>query len=123
MALIAVALLALSACGGDDNGGDGGGGEAAAGECGGSGGTTLSISADNTEFDTDELTAPAGEQVTVEFENKDSVAHTFTVGDLDCDTGNVDGGSTAELSFTMPDAETEFVCTIHSNMTGTLVPE
>jgi plastocyanin len=114
-----VAILVLSACGGDD--GDGGG--AAAGECGGSGGTALSISADNTEFDTDELTAPAGEQVTVEFENKDSVAHTFTVSDLDCDTGDVDGGSTAELSFTMPDAETEFSCTIHSNMTGTLVPE
>jgi plastocyanin len=129
LALACIAVFVLGACGGDDEDGDsgadgGGGGEAAAaGECGGSGGTELSISAENTEFDTDELTAPAGEQVTVQFENKDSFPHTFTVSDLDCDTGDVDGGSSAELSFTMPDAETEFVCTIHPAMTGTLVPE
>ena len=130
IALIGVAALALSACGGDDGGseatgaaGDGGGDAAAAGECGGSGGTALTISAENTAFSTDELSAPAGEQVTVTLENKDSFPHTFTVTDLSCDTGSVDGGASADLSFTMPDSETEFVCTIHSNMTGTLVPE
>lgn len=130
LAVACAAVFVMGACGGDDDGGDsgddagGGGGEAAAaGECGGSGGTALAISAENTAFDTDELTAPAGEQVTVEFTNNDSLPHTFTVPDMDCDTGNVDGGETAQLSFTMPDTETEYVCTIHSNMEGTLVPE
>jgi plastocyanin len=120
-----VAIFLLGACGGDDEGGDSGGGDdaAAAGECGGSGGTELAISADNIAFDTDELSAPAGEQVTVAFDNQDSAPHTFTVSDLDCDTGEVEAGSSAELSFTFPDAETDYVCTIHPAMTGTLVPE
>jgi plastocyanin len=129
LALACVAVFVLGACGGDDDGGDtggdggGGGDAAAAGECGGSGGTALEISAENTEFSTAELSAPAGEQVTVTLTNDDSLPHTFTVSDLDCDTGNVDGGASADLSFTMPDAETDYACTIHSNMTGTLVPE
>jgi plastocyanin len=132
LAIACVAVFVLGACGGDDDGGDtggdggggGGGGDAAAsGECGGSGGTALTIEAENTEFSTDELSAPAGEQVTVSFTNNDSFPHTFTVSDLDCDTGNVDGGASADLSFTMPDAETGYVCTIHPAMTGNLVPE
>ena len=125
LAIACIAVFVLGACGGDDDGGgdSGGGDTAASGECGGSGGTGLDISAENSQFSTDELAAPAGEQVTVTFTNDDSFAHTFTVSDLDCDTGDVDGGSSAELSFTMPDAETEFACTIHPSMTGNLVPE
>ncbi len=125
-------MLLLAACGGDDEeptgGGDGGGdqteaqGDATGGECGGQGGTELTLVAENTTFKPTELSAAAGEQVTVSFENKDSLPHTFTIADLDCDTGTVDGGDTATLSFTMPQTETQFVCTIHSNMVGSLVP-
>lgn len=125
LAMACVAVFVLGACGGDDDGGDtgGGGDAAAAGECGGSGGTALSIDAENTKFSTDELSVAAGEQVTVTLTNNDSFPHTFAVTDLDCDTGNVEGGASADLSFTMPDAETDYVCSIHPAMTGTLVPE
>ena len=127
LAVASAALLLLGACGGGSDGGqeesDGGGDTAATGECGGSGGKTLKLEASDFQFEPAELSAPAGEQVTVEFTNSDSAPHTFTIEDLDCDTGSVDAGQSAELSFTMPDSETGWICTIHPDMTGTLTPQ
>ena len=111
--------LVFAACGGGDE-------EPAAsgdGACGGEGGTALSLESADFKFAPDQLSAPAGEQVTVEFTNQDDAPHTFTVQDLDCDTGSVESGQSATLSFTMPEEETGFICTIHPDMTGTLKPE
>ena len=120
LAVLSAASLALGGCGGDDeDGGDG----AAAGACGGEGGTSVSMEAADFKFEPDELVAPAGEQVTVEFTNQDDAPHTFTIEDLDCDTGSVDSGQSATLTFTMPEEETGFICTIHPDMTGTLTTE
>ena len=121
---VCATLLLLGACGGDDGDEEASQtGEAAQGECGGSGGTVLELEASDFQFEPSELSAPAGEQVTVEFTNSDDAAHTFTIEDLDCDTGSVDSGQSAELSFTMPGAETGWICTIHPDMTGTLIPK
>ena len=117
---VAAAVLLVSACGGGD---DGSGGAGASGECGGSGGTALTVEASDFQFEPSELTAPAGEQVTVEFTNSDDAPHTFTIEAFDCDTGSVESGQSAELSFTMPDADTGWICTIHPDMKGTLTPE
>ncbi|MDQ4094716.1 MAG: cupredoxin domain-containing protein [Actinomycetota bacterium] len=133
------AALVLGACGG---GSDGGGGDPAAGEipeneqptdentdaatsgkCGGSGGEAVKLVASQFQFQPSELAAAAGEQVTVEFTNDDDVPHTFTITDLECDTGSVAGGDTAKLSFTMPDSDMPFVCVIHPDMQGTLTPQ
>ena len=116
-----VSLLVAVACGGDSE--DGGSETAGAGECGGSGGTMLTVEASDFQYEPSELSAAAGEQVTVEFTNSDDAPHTFTIEDLDCDTGSVDSGQSAELSFTMPEEETGWICTIHPDMTGTLTPE
>ena len=117
-----VACLVFAGCGGDDGdgGGEGGGGAAA---CGGEGGTELTLVSANFKFDPEDLAAPAGEQVTVDFTNEDDAPHTFTIEDLGCDTGTVDSGQSATLSFTMPEEETGFICTIHPDMTGRLTPE
>ena len=122
-ALCAVALV-LGACGGSEDEGDTGSSEdALAGQCGGSGGTVFSVEAADFQYEPSELSAAPGEQVTVEFTNQDDAPHTFTIDDLDCDTGSVDPGQSAELSFTMPDTETGWICTIHPDMVGTLTPK
>ena len=138
-AVLFAAALVFGACGGGDGedpadseaqltespedfaGGDGGNG--GAGECGGSGGQAVEVEAEQFAFNPDEISAPAGETVTVTFTNSDDTPHTFTVTDLACDTSAVGGGAEAELSFTMPEEETEFICTIHPDMKGTLTPE
>ncbi|MGH2735463.1 MAG: cupredoxin domain-containing protein [Actinomycetota bacterium] len=120
---LALALVVFAACGGDDDetsGGNGGGG----GDGGGGGGTTLELSAVDNNFEPTELSAAAGEEVTVEVTNDGSNPHTFSSEDGGFDSGTVDPGSSASVSFTMPDAETEFVCNVHgAAMSGTLVPE
>ena len=80
----------------------------------------MKVEASNFSFDPDELSARAGAQVTVEFTNSDKTPHMFTIDELECDTGNVGAGQSAELSFTMPDQETAWLCLIHSDMTGLL---
>lgn len=145
-AVLFAATLVLGACGGGDgddapdsaaettegtdtggggyggDGGDGGDG-GGSGKCGGSGGEMVDVKAANFAFKPNQISAPAGDQVTVTFTNTDDTPHTFTITDLACDTSAVGGGDSAELSFTIPDAETEWICSIHPDMKGTLVPE
>ncbi|MCC7076535.1 MAG: cupredoxin domain-containing protein [Acidimicrobiia bacterium] len=132
-ALVAVAGLAFTACGGGT--GDspdttqGGGSTTTMG--GHANGNTLHVigtdknGADN-KFDPKELDLKAGETYTVEFENTGSVAHTFTIKDWDVDTGLVNPGDTEEVEFTVPaDAASKsikFVCIPHEalGMVGTI---
>jgi len=78
--LLVAVLTAASlfvACGGDDEEGGGNGGEAttraASSPTGGAGGDTveLELVAENTSYDPTELTAPAGADVTIVFDNDD----------------------------------------------------
>lgn len=85
-----------------------------------------SISAVDNEFEPTELQLKAGEEVTVEFTNDGETPHTFTSEELGFDTGTVEAGDTAEVTFTAPEEETTFVCTIHEasdDMVGTIVAE
>ncbi len=122
-ALFAVAALSLSACGG------GSGDEAAettSGGGGGSGGSEISLSAVDNEFEPTTLEVPAGEEVTVNFTNDGETVHTFTSDELEFDSGNVEGGDSKTVTFTAPDGEVEFVCTIHAesdDMVGTISPK
>ena len=92
--------------------------------------TDITVSAANVAFNTKTITAAAGKQVTVHFDNKDSVAHNiafFTdksakqkiyVG------SNVEGGATADYSFKTPPKPGNyfFRCDIHpTSMFGTFV--
>ncbi|MBA2724703.1 MAG: cupredoxin domain-containing protein [Actinobacteria bacterium] len=122
-ALFAVGALSLSACGGDSGSEES---DAASSGQGGSGGSGISLSAIDNEFEPTTLTVPAGEEVTVEFTNNGETIHTFTSEELGFDSGNVEGGDSKTVTFTAPDGEIEFVCTIHvasDDMVGTIVPE
>jgi plastocyanin len=117
--------------GGDDHGSEapaepGGEGE---GEGQAGGGTT--VVSDNFAFDTDTLTATAGEDLVVTLQNPDAAPHNIAVyasaadGPSETDPifqGEViDGG--AEVTYTIPAPEEPgdyyFQCDIHPNMNGT----
>ena len=127
LVVLVLATAVLAACGGDDSEDEatGGGSEQSddgGGDTGGGSGTELSA-VDNS-FEPTEISAPAGEEVTVSFTNDGSNGHTFSSEEAGFDSGTVDAGGSAEVTFTMPDAETPFQCNIHgAAMSGTLVPE
>ncbi len=80
-AMVGAALL-LAACGGDDD--DDTGGEAtrtAAPTTAGGGGEAveLELTAENTQFDKDTLEVPAGAEVSLTLDNKDTVQHSFAL--------------------------------------------
>lgn len=92
---------------------------------GGGATSTASINAVDNAFEPNKLQLSAGEEVTVSFTNEGDATHTFTSDELGFDTGSVEPGATAEVTFTAPEEETAFVCSIHEqsdNMVGTIVP-
>jgi plastocyanin len=126
LAVFACAALFLAACGGDDDdGGDAATGDSEQSDNGDTGGgTSLDLSAQDNSFSPAELSAPAGEDVTVTFTNEGNNPHTFSSEDAGFDSDNVESGESAEVTFTMPDEETTFICNVHGEaMSGTLSPE
>ena len=127
LAVFACAALFLAACGGDDdNGGDAATGDSEQSDDGGDtgGGTSLELAAQDNSFSPAELSAPAGEEVTVTFTNEGNNPHTFSSEDAGFDSDNVESGDSAEVTFTMPEEETTFICNVHGEaMSGTLSPE
>lgn len=92
VALAAVSALLLVACGGSDGGADpaAGGGEGTTMPAGMPGmgnspatcspsGTTLTLTANGTKFNTDCLAAPAGQAFKINFDNKDQVTHNIQI--------------------------------------------
>ncbi len=64
------------------------------------------------------LELEAGEEVTVEVTNNDSIVHDFAIESLDLNTGPIEEGEVATATFMAPEGGAEFVCTYHSDMTG-----
>jgi plastocyanin len=121
--LISLMLMA-AACGSDaplsseeDSGGTTSGGQTED--------VSVTLVAKDNIFEPAEISAPASAMVTVTLENKGDLPHTFTVRDLDVDTGTVDPGKTAKVQFKAPSTDQMFVCTIHElqGQTGQLVIE
>lgn len=90
-------------------------------------GTTLSIGAINTSYTTNALSAPADSPITIEFDNQEGLPHNIKIfkdvanGAVVFD-GKIVSGPIKETYLVGPlEAGTyPFVCTVHSNMTGTL---
>lgn len=139
--LVAVlALAALSACGGDDEG-DGGASEAttraAASPTDGGGGdgneVTLELAAENTSYAEQELSAPAGAAVKLEFDNDDEgLNHNFSLYESEDSTeplfkGDIiTGVDTITYEFTAPEepGTYHYHCDVHpSAMTGEFIVE
>lgn len=117
-ALIAVSVFALAACGGDDPTVQGDGD----GDGGGNGGDTIQVAMVDNNFAPSMLELPAGEEVTISTPNNGQNSHSFTIDDLDVDTGVIEAGEGAEVTFTVPEGETEYYCTVHGAavMSGTI---
>lgn len=72
-------------------------------------------------FTPESLELPAGTEVEIEITNDGSAVHDFTIEDLDLSTGAMSSGDVAAATFTVPEGTTEFRCTIHGGMDGTIV--
>jgi plastocyanin len=123
--VLVAAVLVLTGCS-DDSGDDESGSDAdatsddsASGDAGGSAsGDAVTIA--DFAFDPDGLTVAAG--TTVTFTNEDSAAHTATAEDDSFDTGELEGGDSAEVTFDEP-GEVSYFCNIHNYMQGTVTVE
>jgi plastocyanin len=76
--------------------------------------------ADGDRFTPATLKLPAGTAVTIEITNADDRAHDFAIEAADLNTGTIQAGAVASATFTVPEGTTEFVCTFHRGMTGTI---
>ena len=75
---------------------------------------------DGDRFTPATLELPAGEEVTIEITNTDDRAHDFAIEAAGLNTGTIAAGAVATATFTAPEGTTEFVCTFHGGMTGTI---
>jgi AraC-like DNA-binding protein/plastocyanin len=75
---------------------------------------------DGNRFTPKTLQLPADKQVTIQITNADNAAHVFAIEAADLNTGTIAAGAVATATFTVPEGTTEFVCTFHRGMTGTI---
>jgi len=136
---VILAVAQAAACGGDDEK-DSTGGQAttrsAASPTGGGGGgnaVDLEIAAENTEYDVTELTAPAGADVTLVFDNDDAgTQHNWSLYEDEAATKEIfegdviTGVDSIDYTFTAPEepGTYHFHCDIHPNvMKGEFIVE
>lgn len=118
LALIAVAVLALGACGDDDT--DAPSASAGGGEDDGAAPSELTVDIVDFEYATPEITVAPGSTIT--FTNSDDAAHTATARGEEFNTGSIAGGET--MSVTVGDSGTiEYFCSFHPFMEGEVVIE
>ena len=84
------------------------------------GGAAKIEAVDGDRFTSKSLELPAGEAVTIEITNTDDRAHDFAIEAANLNTGTIQAGAAATATFTVPRGTTEFVCTFHRGMTGTI---
>ena len=135
LALTALAvMLPLAGCGGDDepSGGDqpaaeGGsayGGGSSAGESeqpaeDSAGAAVQAATVDITDFLYDPATVTVSKGGTVEWTNNDKAPHTATAEDGSFDTGSLDKGDSAKVTFDEP-GTFKYICTFHPFMGATV---
>ena len=81
-------------------------------------GEAVQLVTDDSAFAPHTLELPAGKEVTIEVINNDDIPHDFTIESIDLSTGLIEAGGVATATFAVPESVTEFVCSIHPNMTG-----
>lgn len=79
-----------------------------------------SVVIENYAYTPQSVTVKAGTKLV--FTNNDAVGHTATADDGTFDTGVIQPGQTEEVTLNTPGTYT-YHCTLHPNMTGTIVVE
>lgn len=122
-ALLGVSVLVLAACGGDEPAVPDPGEIAESVQEGLADAVPPVATVDN-NFAPSRFPATAGEEITVNVSNNGQNSHSFTIDSLDVDTGVLAPGDSAEVTFTMPDQEAQFYCTVHGAevMSGVIEP-
>lgn len=84
--------------------------------------TAVSVDVANFAYNPSTVTVKQGSEIT--FTNNDSVTHTVTANDGAFDSGNIAAGDMYTLDTSdMEPGEYAYYCTLHPNMTGTIVIE
>jgi plastocyanin len=83
-------------------------------------GEAVKIEAGDNFFDPENVTLNAGEEVTVEIRNMGNTPHDWTIDAPAVSTGVMAAGDVANATFTVPDDDVKFVCTLHRGMEGTI---
>jgi len=112
---LAMALIAVSACGGDEGAGDDGGADGAP--------QTLELTAKEFSFIPDKLRVEEGRTVEVRFKNSGGVPHTFTLDEFDVDAELSPGEEQVVLVATPARAgQYSYYCRFHraQGMEGTI---
>ena len=123
LTLAAILGVVLAACSGGGGGAPATGGGAAEGD--------VTVSADNLEFDTDRITAPAGEAFTIAFTNAESAPHNIAIYSDESRSetlfqGEVISGPNNTVTYevdALEAGEYYFQCDVHPDMNGTFVVE
>lgn len=83
-------------------------------------GEAVKIEAGDNFFKPENLTLTAGEQVTVEITNAGKTPHDWTIDAPSVSTGVMAAGDVANATFTVPEDDVKFVCTLHRGMEGAI---
>jgi plastocyanin len=83
-------------------------------------GEAVEIEAGDNFFEPEAVTLEAGEEVTIEITNSGRIPHDWTIDEPAVSTGVMQAGTVAHATFTVPDEDVKFVCTLHRGMEGTL---
>jgi plastocyanin len=120
-ALAAASVLLLAACGGEDVPDPG---EIVETVEEGLAGAIPPVATVDNNFAPSNFSAPGGQEITVNVVNNGQNPHSFTIDALDVDTGVLESGGTAEVTFAMPEETVDYYCTIHGAevMSGTIDP-
>jgi len=84
------------------------------------GGDAVQIEAGDNFFKPEDVTLNAGEEVTVEITNAGDTPHDWTIDEPSVSTGVMSAGGLANATYTVPDDDVKFVCTLHRGMEGTI---
>ena len=83
-------------------------------------GDAVKIEAGDNFFTPENVSLDAGEEVTVEITNAGRIPHDWTIDEPSVSTGVMQAGEVANATFTVPDDDVKFVCTLHRGMEGTI---
>lgn len=83
-------------------------------------GDAVKIEAGDNFFKPENVTLSAGDEVTVEITNAGNTPHDWTVDEPSVSTGVMSPADVAHATFTVPDDDVKFVCTLHRGMEGTI---